>query len=188
MATIAQTSLFQISCSWPRVGDIVVRQLAAAMEPSTSQSRVSGANVRWLAIFIGLLLLGSTMTWLLSHGSSGATTRRIVILATRFTNGEQVVTFRLNPSHSEVTFADVVPVTEDGSVPTGTIRRGDYLFPVQAAGSPPSLGLRYLALPLPGARSKVAQWRIRQAAIQWPIRRRRLSTACEPGLRLSGLG
>ena len=121
------------------------------MEPSTCQSRVSGANIPWLAIFIGLLLLGSTLIWLLSRGSSGATTRGIAILATRFTNGEQVVTFRLNPSKSEVTFADVVPVTEDGSNPTTTIRHGDYLFPVQAAGSPPSLALRYLALPLPGA-------------------------------------
>lgn len=121
------------------------------MEPSTSQNRVRGANTRWQGIFIGLLLLGSGLIWLLSRGSSGATTRGVVILATHSTNGEQVVAFRLNPTDSEVVFADVVPVTEDGSIPTRTIRLGYSLLPLQASGSPPSLGLRYLALPLPSA-------------------------------------
>ena len=85
---------------------------------------------RWLLYCLAVAVLVIPLVLLQSSGPKSKV-QRIVVLATWSSNGEQVVTFRLDPPNSEVTCAELVSVSDDGSTqpPTFRIPGGD-LMPV----------------------------------------------------------
>ena len=120
------------------------------MHPRTPNSRKNRSLIRWLLLgtSLGLSII---LFLLLTSGESKPKTQRIVVLSTWPSNGEQVVTFRLEPATSEVAWASIVSVSDDGSTPPPTIRSpwGD-LVPV-SLGTLKNSTLRYDALPIRGA-------------------------------------
>jgi len=126
------------------------------MKHCTCQRQQRKAGLRWLFSSLGLLVLVAALVLLLSRGGPQSNARGIVILATSFSNGEQVVTFRLTPLNSEVAFADIVSVADDGSTQPLMIRHlpeylGGSLVPARHPGAKADPKLHYLALPKRGA-------------------------------------
>jgi hypothetical protein len=128
------------------------------MKPWMRTGRENKADPRWLLASVGLLVLAAALVLFLSSTGPNSSAHGIVVLATWFSNGEQVVTFRCDPPNAEVTFADVVSVSDDGSAQPATVRvssnyLGGFLVPVQIGGQN-NTPLRYVALPTPGASIK----------------------------------
>lgn len=105
---------------------------------------------RWLIGCLAAVVFSISLVLLPSSGPKSKP-QRIVVLTTGFTNGEQVVTFRLEPPHSQVTCAEVVSVSDIGSTQPPTIRTpwGD-LQPVSMGKATNSV-IRFVALPNRGA-------------------------------------
>lgn len=120
------------------------------MNPGTPSSEKMKSVPRWLIGCVAVVVFAISFVLLQSSGPKSKA-QRIVVLATGFTNGGQVVTFRLEPPNSEVTWAEVVSVSDIGSTQPPTIRTpwGDIL-PVSMGKATNSV-IRYLALPNRGA-------------------------------------
>jgi hypothetical protein len=113
---------------------------------------VAGLDVkrRWLVCFLGLAVLALAVALFQLHVGRKANAPRIVVLATWYSNGQQLVTFRLDPPSAEITYADLVSVSNDGNAQPPTVRRFDRVIPVRKQ-SDPDFSLHFVALPLPAA-------------------------------------
>jgi len=120
------------------------------MNPNPPASRENKFLPQWLRYGLAVGLFAIVLLLLLSRDSISKT-QRIVVLATWSSNGEQMVTFRLEPPNSEVSWAELVPVSDDGTVPPPTLRTpwGD-IVPA-SLGTAKNSTIRYDALPFPGA-------------------------------------
>lgn len=97
----------------------------------------------WLAGLALLLLTFAFTLFDFEKGTKG--TPGINIVSAYCSNGEQIVTFKLQPASSEVAFASIVPVS-DTSSPALTRSPSGELLPVNLKRT-----LRYVALPVRGA-------------------------------------
>ncbi len=120
------------------------------MNPGTPFSGRKKSIPRWLIGCVAVVVVALSFVLLQSSGPKSKV-QRIVVLATGFTNGEQVVTFRLEPLNSDVTCAEVVSVSDIGSTQPPTIRTpwGD-LMPA-SFGNATNSTIRYVSLPKRGA-------------------------------------
>jgi hypothetical protein len=98
---------------------------------------------------VGLILVFALA--LLQLTASRHKAQRIVVLANWSTNGEQLVTFRLEPSDSVVAWAELVPADDTGNAQPPTIRHGWGIIGPASLGEPPNSMVRYDALPMRGA-------------------------------------
>jgi ribosomal protein L40E len=104
----------------------------------------------WSACCLGLLVLALAAVLFQWHGVRKANTPRIVVLATGHSNGQELVTFRLEPPSAAVTYADLVSVSEDGNARPPTVRRHGHVIPIRKQ-SDPDFRLQFVALPIAGA-------------------------------------
>ena len=93
------------------------------------------------------LILPVALVLLKSTGSKHKV-QRIVVLANWSTNGEQLVTFRLEPSDSVVAWAELVPADDTGNAQPPTIRLGPGIIGPASLGKLPNSIVRYDALPI----------------------------------------
>ena len=105
------------------------------------------AKRRWLVCFVGLTVLAVGVILLLSRDGRKAVAPRIVVLATWFSNGQQLVTFRPEPPTAEITYADLVSASADGNTQPPTLRSFGLVFPVRHEQET-NYSLHYVALPI----------------------------------------
>jgi len=134
------------SGSVAELGSLILPCQDASMKLDTRENKFVR---RWLPYCLGMLLLVISLILFLSSGTKSKA-QSIVVLATWSSNGEQVVSFRLEPSNSEVTCAELVSDSYDGSAqpPTSRTPWGE-LMPVSFSSV--TNPIRYDALPIPGA-------------------------------------
>ncbi len=120
---------------------------AAAALSETFCALVHALRVGWLVCLLGLVVLVAIVGFLLLPASRKASAPRVVVLATWFSNGEQVVTFRPEPATAEITYADVVSASVDAHAQPQTTRSFGHVFPVRSADET-NCSLHYIALPV----------------------------------------
>ncbi|MHB1308299.1 MAG: hypothetical protein ACYDC1_00190 [Limisphaerales bacterium] len=86
---------------------------------------------RWFVFLLGLLVLAVASALFLWR--DGARTKRpgIVVLATWYTNGEQLVTFRPEPPSAVVTYVELISVSVDPDAPPPTVRSFGEVIPIR---------------------------------------------------------
>ena len=94
-------------------------------------AREFDAKRRRLISCLGLGAVVIAVTLFLSRDAPNAEAPGIIVLATGYTNGEQLVTFRPEPRNAEVTHLDVVSVADDGKVQPSTIRNFGNALPIR---------------------------------------------------------
>jgi hypothetical protein len=105
---------------------------------------------RWLVCFLGLVVLAVASALLLSHGGRKTNAPGIVVLATWYSNGEQLVTFRPEPPSAEITYVDLISVSDDENAQPATVRSFGRVFPIRN-GRETNYSLHFVALPTPRA-------------------------------------
>src|SRR2546422_7544634 len=105
---------------------------------------------RWLACFLGLVVLAVASALFLSRDGRKTNAPRIVVLATWYSNGEQLVTFRPEPPSAEITYVDLVSVSDDGNAQPPTVRSFGHVFPVRNERET-NYSLHFVAIPKLGA-------------------------------------
>ena len=154
---------------------------------------VAGLDVkrRWLVCFLGLAVLALAVALFQSHDGRKANAPRIVVLATWYSNGQQLVTFRLDPPSAEITYADLVSVSNDGNAQPPTVRRFDRVIPVRKQ-SDPDFSLHFVALPIPAATNGGLTYTLGSytvacapsappptgCGLEWPVSGKELGTIC----------
>jgi len=107
-------------------------------------------KARRLLLYLGLVVLAVAFALFLSRDGPTGNALGIVVLATGCSNGEQVVTFRPDPTNAEITYAGLVSASDDGKTQPMTVRSFGQLLPVPS-GKETNYTLHFVALPKPGA-------------------------------------
>jgi hypothetical protein len=105
---------------------------------------------RWLLCSLGLAVLAVALALFLSRHGPKASAPRIVVIATWYSNGEQLVTFRLDPPSAKLTYSDLVSGSYDANAQPPTVRSFGHIFPVRNEKET-NYTLHVVALPWPGA-------------------------------------
>jgi len=99
---------------------------------------------------VGLVVLALTFAIVALRAGPKVQAPRVVILATGYSNGEQVVTFRPDPRSAEITSAELVAASDDGKDQPPTVRQFGQVFPVRS-GKETNFTLHFVAIPKAGA-------------------------------------
>ncbi len=103
---------------------------------------------RWLVCFLGWAVLALAVALLQSSEGRRAKAPRVVVLATWSSNGEQLVTFRLDPPSAKLTYVDLVSASYDGNAQPPTVRRFGNVLPVRNQSDPNFAYIHFVALPI----------------------------------------
>ncbi len=120
------------------------------MEPAAPRSILREIALdlkhRWLRCSLGLLVLALAFAMVVLRNGPKVHAPRVVILATGYSNGEQVVTFRPDPPSAEITSAELVAASDDGKNQPPTVREFGQVVPVHS-GKETNFTLHFVAIP-----------------------------------------
>ena len=125
-----------------------MRSAPKQLQPTPVERQATKKTFLFAAAFL-VLVVGFAL--LLSHAGAGPNVPpRIVVLATWYSNGQQLVSFRTEPPGTVLTYSDLVSGSDGENAQPATIRSFGEVFPVHGLGQT-NFSLRFVAVPVKGA-------------------------------------